>query len=183
MGRSWLNAFREVEDNLAAERYQLQRIKHLESQVEYAGDASNQLRDQYLIGDAEYLDVLSAITGQQSLQRQLLSARLELVLIRVGLYLALAGDFDPCQQPTIDRLPRTEDEPLETPASQDKPSSESQKIEKLPPVQTEDSIERTMNVTELERPQLNSQNSVPNANVSSNSMDNAGPPDSANTEY
>ena len=112
-GQTMLTAFREVEDNLAAEKYQAERIKHLEAQVEYAGQASEQLRAQYLIGDAEYLDVLSAITGQQSLQRQLLSARLELVLIRVSLYLALAGDFDTTPQLGIERLPDAESRKLE----------------------------------------------------------------------
>ncbi len=89
-----LLAFQEVEDSLAQEKYQLERIKHLEEQVKLAGQASDQLREYYLIGDVEYLDVLSSITAQQRLQRQLLSAQLELVLIRVSLYLALAGDFD-----------------------------------------------------------------------------------------
>ncbi|MEQ9407961.1 MAG: TolC family protein [Fuerstiella sp.] len=101
-----LTALGEVENSLVREKYQLERIEHLEEQVELAGKASDQLREQYLIGDAEYLDVLSAITGQQSLQRQTLSARLELVLIRVTLYRALAGGFDPqpqrfLQQPSV----------------------------------------------------------------------------------
>jgi hypothetical protein len=93
--QTMLTAFREVEDSLAQEKYQLLRIKRINEQVKLAGQASDQLREQYLIGDAEYLDVLSASTTQQSLQRQLLSAQLELVLIRVSLYLALAGDFQP----------------------------------------------------------------------------------------
>jgi len=92
--QTMLVAFSEVEDSLAQEKYQLLRVKHLKEQVKLAGQASDQLREQYLIGDAEYLDVLSASTAQQSLQRQLLSAQLELVLIRVSLYLALAGDFE-----------------------------------------------------------------------------------------
>ncbi len=96
--QTMLIAFREVEDSLAREKYQLQRIERIEEQVKLAGQASDQLREQYLIGDAEYLDVLSASTTQQSLQRQLLSAQLELVLIRVSLYLALAGDFQPLPQ-------------------------------------------------------------------------------------
>ena len=91
---SVLTAFGEVEDSLAQEKYQLQQIKHLEEQVKLAGQASNQLREQYLIGDAQYLDVLNSITGQQQLQRNLLSAQLELRLIRVSLYLALAGNID-----------------------------------------------------------------------------------------
>lgn len=92
--QTMLLAFGEVEDSLAQEKYQLERIEHLQKQVELAGKASDQLREQYLIGDAEYLDVLSAITGQQSLQRRTLSAQLDLILIRITLYRALAGDFD-----------------------------------------------------------------------------------------
>lgn len=94
-GDTMLNAFREVEDALALERYQLQRLERLEKQVTLARQASEQLREQYLIGDTEYLDVLSAVTAQQRLQRETLSARLELLLIRVSLYLALAGNIEP----------------------------------------------------------------------------------------
>ncbi|QDS94001.1 Toluene efflux pump outer membrane protein TtgI precursor [Roseimaritima multifibrata] len=93
-GETMLQAFREVEDSLAQEKYQRQRIEHLNNQVVLARQSSEQLREQYLIGDAEYLDVLSAIQAQQRLQRETLSARLELILIRINLYLALAGDFD-----------------------------------------------------------------------------------------
>lgn len=89
-----LAALAEVEDSLAQEKYQLERIRHLENQVRLAGESSDRLREQYQIGDVDFLDVLSAITGQQSLQRQALAAQLELVLIRVTLYRALAGDFD-----------------------------------------------------------------------------------------
>jgi NodT family efflux transporter outer membrane factor (OMF) lipoprotein len=109
-----LVAFREVEDSLAREKYQLLRIEHLKAQVKLAGQASGQLREQYLIGDVEYLDVLSASTGQQSLQRQLLSAQLDLVLIRVSLYLALAGDFEAAggYLPYL-QDPRQDDQPVE----------------------------------------------------------------------
>jgi NodT family efflux transporter outer membrane factor (OMF) lipoprotein len=89
-----LNAFREVEDALAREEYQLMRIENLNAQVKLARQASAQLREQYLIGETEYLDVLTAITQEQRLQRETLSARLELVLNRIALYLALAGDFE-----------------------------------------------------------------------------------------
>ncbi|QEG00442.1 Toluene efflux pump outer membrane protein TtgI precursor [Stieleria maiorica] len=93
-GETMLTAFREVEDNLALERNQLQRLKHLELQSELARQASDQLRRRYLFREADYLDVLSATTAEQRLQRETLAARLELLLIRVSLYLALAGDFD-----------------------------------------------------------------------------------------
>lgn len=94
-GQTMLTAFREVEDALALERRQLERLTHLQEQSKWANLAAEQLREQYLIGDADYLDVLSAITAYQRLQRETLSARLELHLIRVALYLALAGDFEP----------------------------------------------------------------------------------------
>lgn len=97
-GQTMLNAFREVEDNLALERYQIQRLERLQTQVSLTQQASDRLLQQYLIGDADYLDVLSTIQTQQRLQRDTLSARLELILIRIGLYLALAGDFDPRPQ-------------------------------------------------------------------------------------
>ena len=89
-----LIAFREVEDGLTQERYQVQRIETLEEQVKHTKQASIQLREQYYIGDSDYLDVLSSITQEQRLQRETLSARLDLILVRIGLYLALAGDFD-----------------------------------------------------------------------------------------
>ena len=89
-----LVALQEVEDGLALERYQLERIQYLESQVELAGQAADQLLQYFITGEAAYLDVLSANQSQQRLQRSLLSARLDLVLIRIGLYLAVAGGFD-----------------------------------------------------------------------------------------
>ena len=131
-GETMLNAFREVEDNLALERYQNLRIERINAQVSLAQQASEQLRQQYLIGDADYLDVLSAIQAQQRLQRDSLSARLDLVLIRIGLYLALAGDFDTCPQGLLNvdaTHPISTDEPIDVLA----PTT----VDELPPVQQE----------------------------------------------
>ncbi|MEW4488155.1 efflux transporter outer membrane subunit [Thalassoglobus sp. JC818] len=91
-----LIAYQEVEDALTFEHYQLERIERLNDQLELAHQSSIQLREQYLIGEVDYLDVLSAITGEQRLQREVLSSRLELILNRISLYLALAGGVDPC---------------------------------------------------------------------------------------
>ena len=96
-GDTVLLAFREVEDALAREHYQIERIERLNAQLELASVASASL-DQRLVdgaGDTDFLDVLSATTEYQRLQRATLSARLDLVLNRISLYLALAGDFDP----------------------------------------------------------------------------------------
>lgn len=98
-GQAMLIAFQQVEDGLARERYQLERLEHLEAQLELAVESAERLREQYVLEpDAEYLDVLTAITAKQRLQREALAAQLELRVIRVSLYLALAGGFDPVSQ-------------------------------------------------------------------------------------
>ncbi|WP_145346655.1 TolC family protein [Rosistilla ulvae] len=89
-----LIALQEVEDALALERRQIERIELLEAQLESAELASQQLLQYFITGNTSYLDVLSAAQSRQSLQRSLLSARLDLIQIRIGLYLALAGTFD-----------------------------------------------------------------------------------------
>lgn len=101
-GQTMLIAFQEVEDNLALERFQIQRIKHLNTQATLAEQASVQLRQRFITNDASFLDILSSEQAAQRLQREILSARLDLILIRIGLYLALAGDFDPCPQPVVE---------------------------------------------------------------------------------
>lgn len=103
-------AFREVEDALALERYQLERIESLDKQYTLARQARKALQDRYfefgeVVGETEYLDVLTATTTEQQLQRDILSARLELILTRIALYLALAGSFDPCPQVFVDGDP------------------------------------------------------------------------------
>ena len=109
-GQTMLVAFQEVEDNLALERYQIQRIERLQKQSELAGEAADLLRNRLLIGEVSYLDFLSATQSYQRLQRDTLSARLDLILIRIGLYLAIAGDFDTRPQVVVD--PSLEDQLL-----------------------------------------------------------------------
>ena len=89
-----LIAFQEVENSLALEKYQHERLVLLASQDKLAKQSADQLVQEYLIGDAEYLDVLSQVQSQQRLQREILTAKLDLILIRIGLYLALAGDIE-----------------------------------------------------------------------------------------
>lgn len=89
-----ITAFGEVEDALSRERWQRQRIESLAAQLELAHDALEELRTAYRNGVVDYLDVLIALRGNQGLQRELLAARGELVIHRIGLYRALAGGFD-----------------------------------------------------------------------------------------
>lgn len=98
-----LIAQQEVEDGLALEQFQIQRIERIKQQLDFAQQASEQLRQRFITGDEKFLDILSSIQSQQRLQRSLLSAQLELILIRIGLYLALAGDFDTLPQAVLEQ--------------------------------------------------------------------------------
>lgn len=145
--QSTLIAFQEVEDSLALEYFQIQRIERLNEQVELASQSTEQLRLGYfLTPDTNFLDYLSATQSQQRLQREILSARLDLVLIRVGLYLALAGDFDTRPQLVADSpfgnefaVTTSEEvaaERLDPPeAESDTQDLPSPPVERLPPVE------------------------------------------------
>ncbi|MBB01094.1 MAG: hypothetical protein CMJ47_00445 [Planctomyces sp.] len=100
-----LNAFQEVEDALVRERNLKRRIELLESQLVLARESSEQLSKQYSIFDVDYLDLLNATTTEQRLQRENLNARLELVLNRIQLYLALAGPIHPNASPIAKSCP------------------------------------------------------------------------------
>jgi len=93
-GQTVLIAFQEVEDALALERYQVDRIDSIGKQLTLSRRTLEQLRTQYLNGVTDYLAVLDALTEQQRLQRELLTARLDRIEFRIALYRALAGSFD-----------------------------------------------------------------------------------------
>jgi len=92
-GQTVLGAFQEVEDALAQEAYQVRRITSLETQLGLARSTYAQLRLQYLNGAADYIDILTALREQQRLERSLLSARLDRIVLRIALHRALAGSF------------------------------------------------------------------------------------------
>jgi len=88
-----LNAFREVEDGLVANRTTEQRIAILADQVAAAESSLRLALDNYLNGLSYYLPVLVAQAGQISTQSQLLSARRQLVADRIALAKALGGHW------------------------------------------------------------------------------------------
>jgi NodT family efflux transporter outer membrane factor (OMF) lipoprotein len=92
-GETALVAFREVEDALIQEAKQGERIASLARQVALARRAYEQLGVEYLNGLSNYIDVLAALTEEQALQRELVTAERELLELRVALYRALAGGF------------------------------------------------------------------------------------------
>ncbi|GHC44354.1 membrane protein [Roseibacillus persicicus] len=88
-----VEAIGEVENALARERKQLERIRQLERQLSLAERSSHQLQREFINGVTEYLDVLTALDDEQELRRTLLSARRELLEYRIALYRSLAGGF------------------------------------------------------------------------------------------
>ena len=90
---SVLTAFGEVEDALTREHQQRRLLGSLASQLDTATEVTNQLRRRFTQGATDYLDVLTALVSQQSLERQVLQARLNLIDARVELARALAGGW------------------------------------------------------------------------------------------
>ncbi len=93
-GQTVLTAFQEVENALVQEKKQIERIYSLEAQVGLVRQTYEQLRIEYLNGISDYLDVLTALTDEQRLQRGLISAKLDLLEFRIALYRSLAGGFE-----------------------------------------------------------------------------------------
>ena len=98
-GQVTLEAFAEVENALVQEAKQLDRVRSIGEQARLAEEAYQQLRRQYANGVSDYLDVLSTLTEEQRLRRELLSARLAVYEFRIALYRALAGGIPPADLP------------------------------------------------------------------------------------
>lgn len=93
-GQTVLISFQEVEDALIREQKQQERIEVLERRLDLAQKTNGQLRNEFLNGMSEYLDVLLSLDQEQQLQREHIEARQRLLEIRIGLYRALAGGFE-----------------------------------------------------------------------------------------
>lgn len=93
-GQTVLTAFREVEDALVREQKQKDRLGVLERRLDLVQKTNNQLRNEFLNGMSDYLDVLLSLEQEQELQREMISANVELLQIRIALYRALAGSFE-----------------------------------------------------------------------------------------
>jgi len=109
-GQTILASLAEVEDALALEREQRDLIASLERQLALSDQVIERIRDSYTKGAADYLRVLEALATNQSLQRNLLTARRQLVEYRIDLCRALAGGWEL----TRPELARIDDEPVDT---------------------------------------------------------------------
>ncbi len=88
-----LASLQEVEDALARERRQRELLASLESQLKLARDTTASLRNRYIQGATNYLDILNATTSQQDLERRILSVRRDSMTQRIALVRALAGGW------------------------------------------------------------------------------------------
>ncbi len=88
-----LTAVREVEDALVIDQRDQAQLTSLNEQLQLAETALEQLRFRYRRGAVQYLDVLTALTSFQSLQRQVLSLRYQLLENRITLARTLAGGW------------------------------------------------------------------------------------------
>jgi outer membrane protein TolC len=86
-----LEAFREVEDALAAERASRERIRQLEARRESTAAALRLATDRYLLGVSEYLQVLTAQVLHLETESSLLAARRQIIADRISLGRALGG--------------------------------------------------------------------------------------------
>ncbi len=92
--RTVLNAYREVENALANERYLARRYAYLNTMVKEYKTAYDMTDKNYRIGQGTILDVLQAQSkwiNARILRTQVMKARL---INRVNLHLALGGSFD-----------------------------------------------------------------------------------------
>ena len=92
-GAAVLTALREVEDALTQERQQRLFIDNLRVQVALARETLGQARQRYTNGLSDYLPVLTALQAQQNRDRDLLTARRQLISYRIQLYRALGGSW------------------------------------------------------------------------------------------
>jgi len=89
-----LEALREVEDALAREARQHDKVASLERELALADQTVDRLTDRYTRGNSDFLDVLNQLISQQDTARELVVARRDLLRFRIDLVRALAGGWD-----------------------------------------------------------------------------------------
>ena len=90
-GEVLLAAVGEVEDALAREETLRRHLDGLAAELAAAQRTLGEARSRYRSGLDDYLPVLTALLSVQSLERDILDRRTELILARVDLYRALGG--------------------------------------------------------------------------------------------
>ena len=89
----FLVALREIKDAIDQELNQIELLEDVRAQISIASSTLAEARFSYANGQNEYLDVISALQALQSVQRQEVTVRKQLLSIRSNLYLALGGEW------------------------------------------------------------------------------------------
>jgi len=97
-----IQALSEVEQALVREQAVVERLQYLREREGLADQIVVRQRRAYSRGAVDFLNVLTATIDQQSLARQILTARLELMENRVTLYRALSGGLPSEDLPVAD---------------------------------------------------------------------------------
>lgn len=92
-GDTLLTAVGEVENALAQEEEQRLFIESLKIQLDLATRTVMSLKDRYKQGTVDYQRILTALLSQQSLQRNMVTSRQQLIGYRIDLYRALGGQI------------------------------------------------------------------------------------------
>ncbi|MCK5356599.1 MAG: TolC family protein [Methyloprofundus sp.] len=92
-GTTIQQAIKEVEDALIQEQQQQQLISSLNKQYKLSQQATEQIRLRYMYGAMDFLRVLTTQINQQSLERNRLLAKRQLIEYRINLYRSLAGSW------------------------------------------------------------------------------------------
>lgn len=92
-GQLFLDALREVEDALVAEKEQKALLEHLAKQLTVAQENFEQSKLHYINGLIEYLSVIAAQQSLQSLERRMVNEKRILFQNRAKLYRALGGNY------------------------------------------------------------------------------------------
>ena len=96
-----LDALAEVEDALSSEQRQREFIASLEKQSNLSKQVILRVRDNYINGQTNYLSVLDALITDETLARNQLQARRQLIEYRIDLCKALAGSWE-LSRPAMD---------------------------------------------------------------------------------
>jgi NodT family efflux transporter outer membrane factor (OMF) lipoprotein len=100
-----IEAFREVEDALAAERATRVQVRQLEERRASTAAALRLATDRYLLGLSEYLPVLTAQVLHLETESSLLAARRQLIADRISLGRSLGGRWMMARRQQAGRVP------------------------------------------------------------------------------
>ncbi|MCZ6473596.1 MAG: efflux transporter outer membrane subunit [SAR324 cluster bacterium] len=89
-----LTSLREVEDAIVRETQQAAYLASLNRQLDLSQKSSEQTRQRYIRGDQDFLRFLNSLVSHQSLERDQVRARRELIVFRINLYRSIAGGWE-----------------------------------------------------------------------------------------